>query len=208
MPAPDSTTVVDRHDKAMRAMVGLCPLIASADSLLKGLALAAATVAVLAASALGARALRGVLMPATTTGACLLIIAASVAVLDVLLQGFAFEMHLALGASLYLVVANCVIVSHTLQVAAPLPAVGPIAKPLQEGALLAVVLVLLGALRELLGHGSLLDGATDLLGVDLALQGLDENATLALAAVPAGAFFTLALLLVLWRIAFTRGPAR
>jgi electron transport complex protein RnfE len=192
----------------MVAVVGISPMFAGADTLLRGAGLAIATLLVLAGGVAVAAALGGRVDDQARAPVCLLLIAAMTTLLGLLAQAFTFEMYLLLGASLALLVANATILAQTLaSMAGRLDAV----QALRDGIGLALALVLTGAVRELLGRGSLFDGAQELLGGELAwlvLRPVPDGATLSLAAVPAGAFFALALLLVAWRLAARRASPR
>ncbi len=207
---PDAGSGMTRPDEAaMATLVGLCPMLPGADSLIRGLGLALLTALVLAASGLVAATLCRRIGPEDRrVPACLCVIAATVTLAGVLSRAFFFELHLVLGTTLALLVANCAIFTRTLQLASPTAAGTGAAAVAGDAARFALVLVAVGALRELLGHGSLFDGTQDLLGGGasaLVLHPMPASSYFSLAAVPPGAFFALAFLLVAWRIASASG---
>ncbi len=205
------TGVAPSREPSLVALVGLCPMLPGADSLVKGFGLAAVTLAVLATAGLAAGLMRRLPGPAARAPACLLVIAAAVVLADVLSRAYFFELRLALGAALSLVVANCAVLARTLALASPQAAPADAVQLGRDAVRLALVLVAVGALRELLGHGSVFDGAPDLFGESarrLVLRPFPGESSFSLAAVPAGAFFALAAVLVAWRIATASGRQR
>lgn len=188
-------------------LVGLCPLIPAADSLLKGLALGIAVLASVSASAALVRLLRGWLPRTARLAGCALIIAGVVSAIDLCFQALAFEFHLALGLFLPLIATNSVMLARVDRVATR--GGEPLLRPgwLQEWLLILLVPGLCGAVRELLGRGRLLGDAADFFGDTAAAFALHLNpdgSGFALALQPAGTFFLLALLVALVQLAGSR----
>lgn len=194
-------------ESALVASLGVAPLVAATDTLLKGAELGLATLIVLAASGALAVALRPWVSPPMRLPACGLVVAGVVSVMQLLFEAWLFEPQLALGGYLPLVVANLVILAHAETLAgAPAGAGRGILGP---GIAAAALLTASGALREFAGHLGLLRDAGEFFGENaagLALRLSATDAGFALALTPAGAFFTLALLLVAWRR--LTGPSR
>lgn len=189
-----------RQNPALVQLLGLCPLLAISDSVVKGLGLGLATVLVLALSNLAVALLRGVAAAEIRLPLFALIFAVLASVADLLMQAYAFALHQALGIFVPLIAANCLVLARAEAFArnnAPLPA-------LVDGAMMGLgllaVLLVLGALRELVGTGHLFVGMELLFGPAAAkwrLTPLADYRGFLLALLPPGAFFFTGLLIVL-----------
>jgi electron transport complex protein RnfE len=167
-------------------------------SAVNGLALGLATAAVLTAGSAVVASLRTALLPIARVPLYVLITAALVTCVDLLSNALLDDLHQRLGIFIPLIVANSAVLAHAENVASRR---GPVAATLagfSTGLGFLGVLVTLGALRELLGHGTLLADLPLLFGqraeawhVALRFDGM------LVAALPPGAFFGLALLLAL-----------
>lgn len=164
-------------------LLGLCPLLAVTGTAVNGLGLGLATLFVLAGSNLTVSLLRGALKPEIRIPVFVLVIAALVTTVELVMNAYFHELFRTLGIFIPLIVTNCAIIARAEAFAsrnAPLPA---LFDGLMMGTGFAAVLVVLGALREVVGHGSLF-------GVDIP----DYDGFL-LAVLPPGAFIGLALLI-------------
>ncbi|MDH4560682.1 Rnf-Nqr domain containing protein [Pseudomonas sp. BN411] len=178
-------------------LMGLVLLLGATDLLVKGLGLAMTALPVLLLFGVALPALRRHLEGAGYWLGALLLSALLASLASLLLQAGAFELHRALGPYLYLLVLPC------LQLAAREST--DILDGLGAGLAFALLAVLLGTLREVLGHASLFTHFDWLLG-PLALGwrlqfGADG---IPLFAVAPGAFILLGTLLALWRRLTTR----
>jgi H+/Na+-translocating ferredoxin:NAD+ oxidoreductase subunit E len=191
-------TATWRDNVALAQLLGLCPLLAITTSVVNGLALGLATMAVLAVSNTTMSLLRGVLVPGARVPLLLLIVAALVTCVDLLTNALLDDLHTALGLFLPLIVVNCAILAQAEGVASRRGPFHSLLAGLASGFGFLCALVVLGALRELLGRGTLLDGLPMLGGDNVAWLRLDLPFDGMLVAVlPPGAFFTVALLLAL-----------
>jgi electron transport complex protein RnfE len=204
----EGTARVRPEAATLGASLGVAPLVAGADTMLKGAELGLATLVALAASGALAVALRPWVPPRMRLPACGLVVAGVVSVMKLLFEAWLFEPQLALGSYLPLVVANLAILARAEALARAQTRVhgrtpaGEGSGILGPGLVAAALLTLAGALREFAGHLGLLRDAGDFFGENAAGLAVSLSATdagFALALTPAGAFFTLALLLVAWR---------
>jgi electron transport complex protein RnfE len=177
-------------------LLGLCPLLAVSTSLGNGLGLGLATLLVLVASNLGA-ALAGRFLPAEVRIAVfVLLIAALVTAVELALAAWLPGLHAALGIFLPLIVTNCLLLARAEAFASRQPVHIALLDGLAMGTGFLLVLLLLGSLREILGHGSLGGDLDVLLGAAWSGWHLfDERHGLLLALLPPGAFILLGLLL-------------
>jgi electron transport complex protein RnfE len=178
-------------------LLGLCPLLAVTGTVINGLGLGLATMLTLMASNLSVSLLRGLLRPEIRIPAFVLIIASVVTVIELLMQAWFHDLFRILGIFIPLIVTNCAIIGRAEAFAskhAPLPA---LVDGFATGLGFCLTLVLLGALREVAGRGTLLAGAQVMfgeLGANLQITLVPEHPGFLLAILPPGAFFGLGLL--------------
>lgn len=180
-----------KNNPAIVQLLGLCPLLAVTASVVNAIGLAAATAMVLVCSNISVSLIRNIVSDAIRLPAFVMIIASAVTCIELLMQAFTYELYEILGIFLPLITTNCVILGradgfasrHTL---APAAYDGFI-----MGAGFGFVLVLLGALRELLGTGALFANMDLLFGPDAAhwkITLIDDYPNFLLAILPPGAF--------------------
>jgi len=142
--------------------------------------------------------MRGLLKPEIRIPAFVLIIASVVTVIELLMHAFFYDLYRVLGIFIPLIVTNCAIIGRAEAFASknrPLPS---LMDGFATGLGFCITLVLLGSLRELTGQGTLFTGAEMLLGdwaKTLTLTIIPKHPGFLLAMLPAGAFFSLALLI-------------
>jgi Na+-translocating ferredoxin:NAD+ oxidoreductase subunit E len=181
-------------------LLGLCPLLAVTNSAVNGIGLGLATLFVLVIANAAVSLLRGQLAAEIRIPAFVLIIASLVTTVDLVLQAWLHDLSRSLGIFVPLIVTNCTILARA-EAFASRQALGPaIHDGLAQGTGFALVLIILGAGREIIGQGTLFDGADLLLGSwaeNLSLQLLPFDQGLLLAVLPPGAFIGLGLLVAL-----------
>ena len=144
-----------RENPIFVQVLGMCPALAVTNSAVNGLAMGGATLFVLLCSSLLISALRKAIPRQVRISTYIIVIATFVTVADFALQALAPAVHRELGAFIALIVVNCLILGrqeafasrHTVRLAA--------ADAAGMGAGFALALTALGALREVLGNGSL-----------------------------------------------------
>ena len=190
-----------QDNPALSMMLGLCPLLAVSTTFVAGTVLAICTAATLITSSVLIACLRGTIPAEVRLPAFVTVVATTVTVVDILLAAWSAELHHALGLFLPLIVTNCVILARAEAVASRQPPRVAALDGMYMGVGFGLVLMLLGAIRELLTFGTLGRGAqalfgaaTDGLQLDL---GLSASGGLLLAATPAGAFLLLGLLVAI-----------
>lgn len=187
-----------RQNTGLVVLLGLCPLLAVTNTVINGLALGLATMLTLMVSNLAVSVMRGLLKPEIRIPAFVLIIASVVTVIELLMHAFFYDLFRVLGIFIPLIVTNCAIIGRAEAFASrnrPLPS---LVDGFATGLGFCITLVLLGALRELTGRGTLLSGADMLLGdwgSYLTLTIIPDHPGFLLAMLPPGAFLGLALLI-------------
>ncbi len=189
--------------------LGICPLLAVSNSLVNGLGLGLATLLVLLLSNLCVSLLRPVLRDEVRLPVFVLVIATLVTLIDLYAQAWFFDLWLSLGIFLPLIVTNCVILARAESFASRQPLVAALLDGLANGLGFALVLVLLGSVREIIGSRTLLADADMLFGAaaaDWTIRFGDGPGFL-LALLPPGAFLGLALLVTLRNLLLQRAAA-
>jgi len=189
------------NNPALVQLLGLCPLLAVTNTAINGLGLGLATLGVLVASNLTVSAARHWIAPEVRMPAFVLIIATLVTVVDLVMQAWFSGLSRTLGIFIPLIVTNCTILGRAEAFASRRPMGDALVDGLAQGLGFAMVLVALGAARELVGSGTLLADAHLLLGEwarVLEFRLLPDGSGLLLAILPPGAFIGLGLMIA-WR---------
>lgn len=188
-----------RDNPALVQLLGLSPLLAMSRSVATALGLGLATLAVLVSSSIAVALLRKRTPDAVRIPVFLLLIATFTGCIELLLQAYRYPLYQALGIFVPLIAANGALLAtaaasrrHSLASAAR--------GGLLTGLGFAWVLLLLGALRELLGQGTLCRQMDLLFGPGAAawqLQVLPDDYEFPLWVLPPGAFLLTGFLLAL-----------
>lgn len=188
------------NNQALVALLGLCPLLAVTNNTVNGLGLGLATMAVLLTSNILVSLIRDYVPSEVRIPVFIAIIACAVTVIDMLMHAYFYTLHGILGIFIPLIVTNCAILARAEAFASKNTVDKAIIDALFIGIGFTLVLMAIGALRELLGNGTLFDQASLLFG-DIAqhwtLYLPDSYNPVMLAILPPGAFITLGLLIAL-----------
>jgi electron transport complex protein RnfE len=139
--------------------LALCPTLAVTSTATNGLGMGLATTVVLVATGLFIAPLRRVIVPEVRFPVFVLIIATIVTLVDMGMNAWLHDLHKVLGLFIPLIVTNCAILGRAEAFAsrnAPLPAM---TDALMMGLGFTLALVTLGAVREILGSGTLFANA-------------------------------------------------
>jgi Na+-translocating ferredoxin:NAD+ oxidoreductase subunit E len=139
-----------------RLVLGLCPTLAVTKSVENAIGMGIATTFVLVCANTLVSLLRNII-PAKVRIACFIVIIATfVTVVELLMQAFAYPLFLALGIFIPLIVVNCIVLGRSEAFAFKRSVVPSVADGLGIGIGFTLALGSLGAVRELLGNGTLL----------------------------------------------------
>ncbi|OMH33774.1 electron transport complex subunit E [Motiliproteus sp. MSK22-1] len=144
-----------KNNPALVQLLGLCPLLAVTGSVINALGLSLATTLVLVGSNLCVSMIRNFVPPTVRLPAFVMIIASLVTCVELLMQAMAYELYQILGIFIPLIVTNCAILGRADAFASKNPIVPSVLDGLMMGIGFSVVLLLLGAIREVLGQGTL-----------------------------------------------------
>jgi electron transport complex protein RnfE len=187
-----------RQNTGLVVLLGLCPLLAVSNTVVNAIGLGLATTLTLVFSNLAVSLARPALRPEIRIPAYVIIIASVVTAIQLLMQAWFHDLYLVLGIFIPLIVTNCAIIGRAEAFASrnkPLPSV---VDGLATGLGFCLALVALGALREIIGKGTLMSQATLMfgdLGESLQLTLIPDHPGFLLAILPPGAFIGLGLLI-------------
>lgn len=181
-------------------LLGLCPLLAITGSVVNALGLGLATMATLVISNTLVSLLRSHVRPEIRIPVYVLIIASAVTAIELIMNAYFYGLFLVLGIFIPLIVTNCAIIGRAEAFASRNSVPRAALDGLAMGAGFTGVLVAIGAMREVIGQGSLLDSAHLLVGEwghALRIEIFPQEHGLLLALLPPGAFLAMGLLIAI-----------
>ena len=152
------------NNPALVQLLGLCPLLAVTGTVVNALGLALATMLVLVGSNCAVSMVRHYVPDAVRLPAFVMIIASYVTCTELLMQAYTYELYTVLGIFIPLIVTNCVILGRAEAFAAKNPVLPAVMDGFMMSLGFMVVLILLGALREVIGQGTLFSNLDLLFG--------------------------------------------
>jgi electron transport complex protein RnfE len=138
-----------------RLVLGLCPVLAVTKSVENGIGMGVATTFVLVFSNLLISLLRNIIPSKVRIACFIVIIATFVTIVELLMQAYTYELFLKLGIFIPLIVVNCIVLGRAEAFASKNGPLLSVADGLGIGLGFTLSLAALGAVRELLGAGTL-----------------------------------------------------
>ncbi len=145
-------------------MLALCPLLAVTGTATNGLGMGLVSLLVFVVSNLLVSMLRGVIPAEVRIPAFVLLIATVVTLVDLMMNAWLHELHKVLGLFIPLIVTNCAILGRAEAFAYKNRVLPSIVDGVAMGLGFTLALVALGAVREIIGSGTLFANAHLLLG--------------------------------------------
>jgi len=177
-------------------LLGLCPLLAVSGTLVNALGLGLATVLALVFTNAAVASVRRFTGRDVRIPVFITVIAAVVTAIELAMRAWLPALHGVLGLFIPLIVTNCALLGRAEAFASRHDPARAALDGAAIGTGFLLVLLALGGLRELIGHGTVFAGAGILLGLPaLEWVVLPGYRGFLLAALPVGAFFLLALLI-------------
>lgn len=167
-------------------LLGMCPTLATTTSAINGLSMGLATMFVLIFSNLVISLIKNLTPDMVRIPVFVVVIASFVTILQMLMQAYVPAIYATLGLYIPLIVVNCIILGRAEAFACSHGPVESLADGAGMGLGFSVALTLLGAVREILGAGSIF-------GIAL----LPETSNMLLFILPPGAFITLGYLIAI-----------
>lgn len=144
-----------KNNAALVQLLGLCPMLAVTGTVVNALGLGLATMVVLVGSNLAVSLIRNYVSDAIRLPAFVMIIASFTTCAELLMQAFTYELYQVLGIFIPLIVTNCTILGRADAFARKNPVIPSIIDGISMSLGFLAVLLLLGAMRELIGQGTL-----------------------------------------------------
>tara|TARA_R110002072_G_scaffold140765_8_gene285218 strand:+ start:8941 stop:9672 length:732 start_codon:yes stop_codon:yes gene_type:complete len=192
-----------KNNPALVQLLGLCPLLAVTGTVVNALGLGLATMMVLLCSNAAVSLIRNFVPEAVRLPAFVMIIASLVTCAELLMQAFTYELYEILGIFIPLIVTNCAILGRADAYACKHSVLPAALDGLMMGIGFTAVLLLLGAMREMIGQGTLFSGMNLIFG-DMALSWkivlIDDYSNFLFAILPPGAFVGMGLIIAVKNI--------
>ena len=173
-------------------MLGMCPTLAITTSAINGIGMGLTTTVILAASNLMISLLRNFIPDSVRMPAYIVVVASFVTIVQMLLQGFIPFLYSSLGIYIPLIVVNCIILGRAEAYASKNKPIPSLFDGIGMGLGFTLSITCIGAVRELIGAGTIF-GKQILPLADAAAGKMGyEHVTIFILAP--GAFFVLAFL--------------
>lgn len=188
------------NNVALVQLLGLCPLLAVTGTVINGLGLGLATLLTLVLSNSVVSIIRHWVRPEVRVPVFVMIIASVVTAIELSMNAWLYELYTVLGIFIPLIVTNCGILARAEAFASKNSLLPSIMDGLMMGIGFTLVLVTLGAIREILGYGTLFSNAHLMFGEmarDWTLVFVEDYAGFLLAILPPGAFIGMGLIIAL-----------
>ena len=137
-------------------ILGMCPTLAVTSSLVNGAGMGLSTMAVLVLSNMVISMLRNIIPNGVRVPAFIVIVASFVTILQFLLEAYLPSLNSALGIYIPLIVVNCIILGRAEAYASKNPVLPSAFDGLGMGLGFTCAITILGAVRELIGAGTIL----------------------------------------------------
>ncbi len=177
-----------RHNPILTQTLGLCSALAITTSVINGIAMGLAVTFVLVFSNIIISLLRNFIPQKTRIASYVIIIAGFVTVADMIMKAFFVSLSDALGVFIPLIVVNCIILARAESFASKNSILPSALDGLANGIGYTAALLIVSALREIIGNGTFC-------GIDI----MPENYSPALIIIlPAGGFLVMGSVIALF----------
>ncbi|MDX2320863.1 MAG: electron transport complex subunit E [Moritella sp.] len=189
-----------KNNPGLVQVLGLCPLLAVTATVTNAMGLGFATLLVLVASNTTISLIREYVPKEIRIPIFVMIIASFVTTVQLLMNAYVYELYQSLGIFIPLIVTNCIIIGRAEAFASRNKVLPSAADGLFMGLGFTSVLIVLGAIREVLGQGTLFDGIDLLLGdwaSVLRIEVFHADTSFLLAILAPGAFIGMGFLMAI-----------
>lgn len=187
-----------RNNPTVVQLLGLCPLLAVSNTATNALGLGLATLLVLTCTNTMISLFRKQIPHEIRIPIYVMIIATTVTAVQLLMNAYTYSLYQSLGIFIPLIVTNCIVIGRAEAFASKNSVAHAAFDGFAMGLGMTLSLFTLGALREILGNGTLFDGIHLLLGnwaKPLRIEFFHNDSNLLLAILPPGAFIGLGIIL-------------
>lgn len=173
-------------------MLGMCPTLAVTTSAKNGIGMGLATMVILTASNLMISLLRKIIPDGVRMPAYIVVVASFVTIVEFLMEGFIPALYSALGIYIPLIVVNCIILGRAEAYASKNKPIPSLFDGIGMGLGFTLSITCIGAVRELIGAGSIF--GKQILPLADAAAGKMGYEPVTIFILAPGAFFVLAFL--------------
>jgi len=152
------------NNPALVQLLGLCPMLAVSNTTINALGMGMATILTLVSTNLIVSLIRHWIRPEIRIPVFVLIIAAVVTAIELFMNAFFHQLYLILGVFIPLITTNCIIIARAETFAAKNNPLDSVLDGFFMGLGFTLVLVVLGAMREIIGFGTFLQQADLMFG--------------------------------------------
>lgn len=174
-----------KENPALVLVLGTCPALAVTTSAVNGLGMGAATTFVLLSSNVIISLIKNLIPDKVRIAAFIVVIATFVTIVDLVMKAYVPDLYKALGIFIPLIVVNCIILGRAEAFAQKNKVWYAFLDGLGMGLGFTLAITVMGAIREILGNGSIFN---------FRLVSQDAS-TILLFVLPPGAFVTYGLLI-------------
>ena len=188
-----------KQNAGLVQLLGLCPTLAVTVNITNGVALGVATIFVMMLSNISISPIRNYVPESARVPIFILVIAGLVTIVDLSINALSKPLCDALGIFIPLIVTNCIVLARVEAFASKNSTLPSLYDGFFMGLGLTFVLIILGAVREIVGNGTLFQNVHFLIGDKyefLTIQLFDSSDGFLLAALPPGAFIALSALIL------------
>ena len=143
------------ENPVFKQLLGMCPLLAVTTSAENGFAMGMASMFVLICANLVVSLVKDFIPSKVRIPCYIVVIASFVTITDLVMAAYFFELHKSLGLFIPLIVVNCMILGRSEGFASKNNLTRSFVDGIAVGIGFTLALVILGAVRELLGNGSI-----------------------------------------------------
>ena len=189
-----------KNNSTLVQLLGLCPLLAVSSTATNALGLGLATMLVLTCTNTVVSLFRKQIPHDIRIPIYVMIIATTVTVVQLLMNAYTYTLYQALGIFIPLIVTNCIVIGRAEAFASKNSVAHAAWDGFSMGLGMALSITVLGALREILGQGTLFEGIENLFGQGakfLTLHIYHADSSFLLFILPPGAFIGLGILLAI-----------
>jgi len=145
-----------RENPTFRIVLGLCPTLAVSTTVINGMGMGVAATFVLVGSNIFVSLVRNIVPEKVRIPCFIVIIATFVTIADLLMKAYAPLLSRSLGMFVPLIVVNCIVLGRAEAFSSKEPPLRSILDALGMGLGFTWALVLISAIREALGNGTIL----------------------------------------------------
>lgn len=203
MDTPYRKIVLDglwHNNPGLVQLLGLCPLLAVSNSAINALSLGAATILVMMGTNAAISFIRHWVRAEIRLPIYVMVIASIVTAVELAMNAFMHDIYQVLGIFVALITTNCIVIARAESFASKHNVARSVVDGFMMGLGGALVLFVLGSLREIIGHGTWFAGAEKVFGASahfLSLKMVENYDGVLLAILPPGAFILLGFIIAI-----------